>query len=75
MLRGPAQRNVDLALGRSFAISERVSFHFRSEFFNLFNTTNFANPNVSLTSGQAFGTITGAANNPRIIQFAGKLLF
>ncbi len=74
-LRGPAQRNIDLALERSFPIGERVTFHFRSEFFNLTNTPNFANPNVNLTSGQAFGTITGTANNPRIIQFAGKILF
>ena len=74
-LRGPAQRNIDLALERSFPIGERVTFDFRSEFFNLTNTPNFANPNVNLTSGQAFGTITGTANNPRIIQFAGKILF
>ncbi len=74
-LRGPAQRNIDLALERSFPIRESVSFHFRTEFFNLTNTPDFANPNVNLTSGQAFGRITGTANNPRIIQLAGKILF
>lgn len=74
-LRGPAQRNIDLAMERSFPIAERISFKFRTEFFNLTNTTNFANPNVNLSAGQAFGTIIGTANNPRIIQFAGKILF
>jgi hypothetical protein len=74
-LRGPAQRNIDLALERSFPISDSMSFRFRAESFNLSNTPNFANPNATLTSGQAFGTITGTANNPRIIQFAGKFTF
>ena len=74
-LRGPGQRNLDLALERSFPIFERMTFHFRTEFFNITNTPNFANPNNNLSSGQAFGTITGTSNNPRIIQFAGKILF
>jgi hypothetical protein len=74
-LRGPSQRDIDLALERTIPIKEGVSFRFRTEFFNITNTPNFANPNVSLTSGQAFGTITGTANNPRIIQFAGKIQF
>lgn len=74
-LRGPGQRNIDLALERSFPIVERLHFNFRTEFFNLTNTPNFANPNMNLSAGQAFGTITATANNPRIIQFAGKLQF
>ena len=74
-LRGPGQRNIDLAVERSFGITERIRFDFRSEFFNLTNTTNFANPNTNVSSGQAFGTITGTSSNPRIIQFAGKVLF
>jgi hypothetical protein len=74
-LRGPGQRNVDLAAERSFRITEALHFNFRAEFFNLTNTSNFSNPNTSLSSGQAFGTISSTATNPRIIQFAGKILF
>jgi hypothetical protein len=74
-LRGPGQRNIDLAVERSFPIVEAMRFSFRAEFFNLTNTSNFSNPNVVLSSGQAFGTISSAATNPRIIQFAGKILF
>jgi hypothetical protein len=74
-LRGPFQRNLDFAVERTIAITESKSFHFRTEFFNITNTTNFSNPNTSLSSGQVFGTITGTANNPRIIQFAGKFSF
>lgn len=74
-LRGPAQRNIDIALERSFPIEGSLAFHFRTEFFNIFNTPNFGNPSPNLSSGQAFGTITGTVNNPRIIQFAAKILF
>ncbi len=74
-LRGPAQRNLDVALERSFPIVRSTSFNFRTEFFNLTNTTSFGNPSNNLASGESFGTITGAAGNPRIIQFAAKILF
>jgi len=74
-LRGPAQRNLDAAIERSFPMGESLRFHFRTEFFNITNTPNFSNPNVTLTSGQAFGTITSTANNPRIVQFAGRISF
>jgi hypothetical protein len=74
-LHGPAQRNIDFALERTFPINDSMSIHFRTEFFNVTNTTNLANPNTTLSAGQAFGTITATANNPRIIQFAGKIVF
>jgi len=74
-LRGPGQRNIDLAVERSFRITEAIKLHFRTELFNLTNSPNFGNPNTNLSSGQAFGTISGTANNPRIIQFAAKILF
>jgi hypothetical protein len=84
-VRGPGQRNVDLAVERVFPLIESTSLHFRAEFFNLTNTPQFANPNNSLnfTEGPqgpvnqnpSFGTITATAANPRIIQFAMKYLF
>jgi len=74
-LRGPGQRNLDIAMERSFQIVESLHLNFRAEFFNLTNTSNFSNPNVNLSSGQAFGIINSTATNPRIIQFAGKILF
>ena len=75
-LRGPGQRNIDLAAERSFPNLPRpIRFNFRAEFFNLTNTSNFANPNPNLSAGQAFGVISSTATNPRLIQFAGKILF
>ncbi len=84
-VRGPGQHNLDMAIERAFPIKENRSFHFRAEFFNLTNTPQFGNPNTSLgytdptlanpIASPTFGLITGTIANPRIIQFAGKILF
>ena len=84
-VRGPGQHNVDMAVERIFPVTESTSFHFRTEFFNLTNSPQFANPNnnVDFTSGPsgpvnlnpAFGQITSTIANPRIIQFAAKFQF
>jgi hypothetical protein len=47
---------------------------FRSEFFNLFNTTQFLNPDGNITDGQDFGRVK-RARPPRQIQFALKFSF
>ena len=85
MVRGPGQHNMDMAVERIFPITESSSLRFRTEFFNITNTPQFANPNNSLDfvegpNGPAnvissFGTITQTAANPRIIQFALKFQF
>jgi hypothetical protein len=75
IVRGPGQRNLDLAVERGISITEAQSVHFRVEFFNLTNTPNFANPNNMVGTGEAFGKITAKSNNPRIIQLALKYQF
>jgi hypothetical protein len=84
-VRGPGQHNMDMAVERIFPVTESTSFHFHTEFFNLTNTPQFANPNnnVAFTPGPnvpvnlnpAFGQITSTIANPRIIQFAAKFQF
>jgi len=74
-LRGPAQRNIDMAIERAFPIHEANTVHLRAEFFNLTNTTQFANPDTNLSHGPSFGVIQGTAANPRIIQFAARYTF
>ncbi len=37
ILRGPNQRNLDLSINKRFAVTERVSVEWRSEFFNVLN--------------------------------------
>ena len=38
---GPSTRLVDLSVGKSFKITERVKMQFRMDFFNLFNHPNY----------------------------------
>ncbi|UWZ82272.1 TonB-dependent receptor [Occallatibacter riparius] len=75
VVRGPGQRNMDLAIERTIPILEQHSVHVRGEFFNLTNTPNFANPLNIVNFGPAFGKITTKSNNPRIIQIALKYQF
>ena len=43
-IHGPGSRQVDLVIAKRFDIGKGPNFEFRTEVFNLFNTTNFANP-------------------------------
>ena len=72
-VRGPGLQDADLMIGKTFRISERVSFEFRAEVFNVSNTPPLNDPNGSFGSA-AFGTIT-SAGNPRDFEFAGKIRF
>jgi hypothetical protein len=77
-MRGPGYFNLDYSLIKSFPIrygplKETQKIDFRAEFFNIFNHTNFNNPNASKSSLQ-FGQLQSALD-PRIIQFALKFIF
>jgi len=74
ILRGPNQRNIDLSINKRIPINERVSLEWRSEFFNVLNITNFANPGGSITAA-SYGVIRNTTGNPRVIQFALKVAF
>ena len=43
-LRGPGAWQVDLGIHRSFSLTEKARVEFRAEAFNVFNHSNFANP-------------------------------
>jgi hypothetical protein len=80
LVRGPGQRNIDMACERAIPISESQSIHMRVELFNLANTPNFANPGSNpnpnnIVGTPSFGIITNTSNNPRIIQLALKYQF
>ena len=67
---------VDLGVQKNFAlrfINEEARLEFRTEFFNLFNRTNFSAPNTDARSA-AFGRVASTFD-PRIVQFALKLHF
>jgi len=71
---GPHISNTDLAILRTFPVSERMHVDFRAEFFNIFNHTQFYNPDGNVSDGAQFGQIT-QVRDPRLVQFALKLFF
>ena len=75
ILRGPDQRNIDLALMRHFRVSERTGLDFRAEAFNFTNTPSFSNPDTNRAAPASFGVISATTINPRILQFALKVTF
>ena len=72
-VRGPGDRNLDLALLRRVPVSSGKSLEVRAEIFNLLNTPQFLAPNT-VAGSAAFGTITAAAD-PRVVQVALKFRF
>ena len=70
---GPGYKTVDLMLGKTFSISERLRAELRAEAFNLTNTPPLGNPNGSF-GNTAFGSITTALD-PRVFEFVVKLHF
>jgi hypothetical protein len=80
-LRSAGIDNFDFAVFKRtrFASNERLGLEFRTEFFNIFNRTQFAPPNTvcCTANNQNFGvvTATAAGTNPRLVQFALKFLF
>jgi hypothetical protein len=73
---GPGSENFDVALGKSFALSESAGLLFRLEAFNVFNHAQFFGPlSVNGTLGSSsFGNVVSAAP-PRILQAAVKFTF
>ena len=77
-LRASGINNFDFSLFKRtrFGPDEKIGLEFRTEFFNLFNRTQFAPPNTSVSSS-TFGVVssTAAGTNPRLIQFGLKFVF
>ena len=73
VILGPGAWNVDIALSRFFALTERQKIDFRAEAFNVMNHARFGNPNTTLNR-PTYGQIL-SAGDPRILQFALKYIF
>jgi len=83
-LEGPGYVDVDMALSRRFAITERQGIEIRWETFNIANHTNLLNPGTSgIAAGGTNGTVLNSSTfgqlksdvAPRIMQFAVKYIF
>ncbi len=85
VVRAPGQLDLNLSVGRSFVLRERLQFTLRMEAYNALNHTNFEAPASTLTlttnsAGQpiwnspTYGVIT-AANQSRFLQLVGRFDF
>jgi hypothetical protein len=81
-LQGPGLAETDFSVAKTFLFTERIHLQFRAELFNIFNRTNFNNPNpVVFTSATTVlpsasaGVITSTSTSSRQVQFGLKLLW
>ncbi len=86
--RGPHFFDSDVTVGKNFKLTERFLFNFTTNFYNIFNHPNFANPDLNLADGTfgqpqittapptgPYGSFFPGLPSGRIIQFAGKIVF
>jgi hypothetical protein len=72
--RGPGFINTDLALSKHFKlVAEKLDAELRMDAFNVFNHTNFGNPNTNIFSS-TFGQVS-TTQGPRLVQIALHLRF
>ncbi|MGB9465743.1 MAG: carboxypeptidase regulatory-like domain-containing protein [Candidatus Acidiferrum sp.] len=82
---GPGQHNMDMSIYRNIKVgglSEAGTVQFRAEFFNTFNTPQFASQtttqfstSITQIGAPSFGQVTATTVSPRIIQFGLKYTF
>ena len=79
---GPAFWNLDIATLKNTSLTEKLKLQFRFEVYNLFNHTEFGQPNNFFSEGdssfgQSLSTLTRAdgTTSARQMQFALKLIF
>ena len=71
---GPHISSTDFAILKTIQFSETRRIDFRAEFFNIFNHTQFFNPDGNTSDGSLFGQVT-QTRDPRLMQFALKFFF
>jgi hypothetical protein len=72
-LIGPDFKSLNIGVHKNFQIKENFRVQLRGEAFNVLNNVNLNLPTATVGSGN-FGRIT-SAGDPRILQFAVRLMF
>jgi hypothetical protein len=70
---GPGENQWDITVSKRIVLSEARYVQFRADVFNLFNKTEFVNPDGNF-SDSTFGQVQ-QARDPRAVQFALKFYF
>jgi hypothetical protein len=78
--RSPYQQNWDFSLIKNFHLTERQQIRFTTDFFNIWNHANFANPAINDVEtigvqNSPFGKISSTIGTPRLIQFSLRYAF
>jgi len=71
---GPSISQSDISILKKTSLGEKLKTEFRAEFYNAFNHTQFLTPDGNFSHTGTFGSVS-SARDPRLIQFALKLLF
>jgi hypothetical protein len=80
-ITGPRFVNTDMSFIKHFPLPyESMRLDFRAEFFNMFNHPQFylsggSSGMQDINAPTSFGVVNGTVNNPRVVQFALKLMF
>jgi hypothetical protein len=75
IVRAPKYGNLDVGLGKKFAIGGSRYVDFRAEFFNFLNHPSFSPPDRNFSSPNTFGRITTTVSQSRNLEFALKFHF
>ena len=74
-VRNHGTNNLDFGIAKNNRFYEgKANLQFRTELFNVFNRVRFGNPGMTFGTPQ-FGIVDSQANQPRLIQFALKLIY
>jgi outer membrane receptor protein involved in Fe transport len=73
-MRSDGISGIDFSVVKNTRLYESLALQFRTEFFNLTNTVRFAPPNTAFGAA-AFGQVSAQSNQPRVVQFALKLIY
>jgi len=76
-LRGPGYFGIDMALRKTWGITERTKLAFSWEVFNITNSVRFdaANTFPAIDSEGSFGKFANTLTRPRVMEFALRLNF
>jgi hypothetical protein len=66
--------NWDFSVDKTTSLTERIKLRFDAQAFNVFNRVQFGPPVTSVGS-PILGVVSSQTNQPRTLQFAGRLIF
>lgn len=74
-LIGPAWRDLDLSLGKTFHVRRGMQFELRADSFNVLNHPNFGQPSTATGTGVVGGGVITSASGARSMQVGGRFTF